>query len=123
MNPVILHWSDAAEADLLNSIDGPVGQLIIELSAQAAAVARSVVRVRSVPGTRRTRAGRNSTARPPGFLKGDIRTHLARGSLGGLYGGVNSAADPSIFLEYPASQLTRKYPFLTTALDSIVGSF
>lgn len=123
MSTVVLHWSDAAEAELLNSVDGPVGRLIMELSYRAAAVARSAAPVRAVPGTRRTRAGRNSTARAAGFLKADIRTHLARGSLGGLYGGVNAAADPAIFLEYPASQMDRKYPFLTTALDAITGSF
>jgi hypothetical protein len=41
------------------------------------------------------------------------------GSRGGLYGGVNAEADPTIFLEKPAEQMDRKYPFLTTGLDSL----
>lgn len=118
-----VRWHEAALHEELNSIDGPVGRLILELSDEAAKIARSVVRVRNVPGDRRHRAGRTSNARPPGFLKADIRTHIARGSLGGLYGGVNAAADPSIFLEYPAEQMDRKYPFLTTALDAIVARY
>lgn len=120
---LVIKWHEARLREELNSIDGPVGRFIMEVSAEAAQIARAVVRVRQVPGTRRTRAGRGSTARAPGFLKGDIRTHIARGSLGGLYGGVNAAADPGLYLEYPASQMHRKYPFLTTALDEIVARY
>jgi hypothetical protein len=121
---LVIKWREDQLHELLNSVDGPVGRLIAELSAEAAQIARSAVRVRSVPGTRRTRAGRGSSARPPGFLKADIRVHgPVRGSLGGLYGGVNAAADPAVFLEYPAAQMTRKYPFLTTALDEIVARY
>lgn len=107
-------WDEAALADLLNSPDGPVGELIAELSARAAVVARATVPVR------RSRAGRNSTARPPGFTKAGITVHgPVTGSRGGLYGGVNAPADPSIFLETPADQMNRKYPFLTAGLDSL----
>lgn len=112
----------AATHALLNDPAGPVGQLVAEVSEQAARIARSAVRVRQVPGTRRTRAGRHSTARPPGFTKASIRVHgPVIGSRGGLYGGVNAEGNPGIFLEYPAEQMTRKYPFLTTALDAIQG--
>lgn len=113
-------WDDAAVYDLLNSPDGPVGRLIAELSERGAMVARSVVRVRKVPGTRRTRAGRNSTAWPPGFTKAGIRVHgPVIGSRGGLYGGVNAPFNPGLFLEHPAEQMSRSYPFLTTAMDSL----
>ena len=115
----VIRWHEAALEEELNSIDGPVGRLIMELSDQAALIARAAVRVRNVPGDRRHRAGRGSTASPPGFTKASIRTHIARGSLGGLYGGVNAAGNPGLFLEYPASQMDRKYPFLTVALDAI----
>ena len=115
MNAVI--WDDAAIQDLLNSPDGPVGQLIAELSERAATVARNTVRVRT------TRAGRHSTARPPGFTRAGIRVHgPVIGSGGGLYGGVNAPADPTIFLEQPAEQMHRAYPFLTTGLESLEGS-
>lgn len=117
-----LHLDRAAMDAMLNDPAGPVGQLVAELSAQAAQIARASVRVRGVPGTRRTRAGRHSSARPPGFTKASIVVHgPVVGSRGGLYGGVNAAGNPGIFLEYPAEQMTRKYPFLTTALDAIQG--
>jgi hypothetical protein len=123
---LVLRWNQARLEDLLNSPDGPVGRLIAELSGQAAAVARSAVRVRSVPGTRRTRAGRNSTAVPPGFTKASIRVHgPVTGSRGGLYGGVNAALVPTVFLEHDpdgAEQMDRQYPFLTTGLESLAGS-
>jgi hypothetical protein len=107
-------WDDKAVYDLLNSADGPVGELILELSERAAAVAKSVVRVRTQRG--------GSTARPPGFTKASIKVHFpAWGSLGLLYGGVNASADPTIFLEYPASQMTQSYPFLTMGLFSLEG--
>jgi hypothetical protein len=121
-----IDWDEAALDDLLNSIEGPVGQLIAELSLRASVVATSVVHVR--PGTPASATtGRTSNARPPGFTKARIRPHLARGSVtGGLYGGVNSPADPTIFLEQPASQIANlghRFPFLTTGLYSLEGTF
>jgi hypothetical protein len=109
---------DAAWDDTFKSPDGPVGQLIAELSAQVASVARSAVRVRT------SRAGKNSTARAPGFTKSSIAVHGPFiGEAGSLYGGANAAADPAIFLEQPASQMHSKYPFLTTGLDSLQDEF
>ncbi len=114
---VDIRWDDKAVFDLLNSADGPVGQLIGELSDRAATVARAVVRVRRPRGE-----GPNSTARPPGFTKASIRSHFpAWGTLGLIYGGVNAAADPTIFLEMPAEQMHERYPFLTTGLFSLEG--
>lgn len=114
---------DAAITALLTDPAGPVGELIAELSGQAAAVARIVVHVR--PGTPRSGAwSARSTARPPGFTRASIRVHgPVIGSGGGLYGGVNAAADPAVFLEYPAEQMYESYPFLTTALDSLSEFF
>lgn len=106
---------DAAVADLLNGSDSPVADLLRELSERAALVARGRVRVR-VPGTDRT--GVTSNARPPGFTKASIRVNMNRGTGGTLYGGVEAAEDPSIFLEEPAEQ-EREFPFLTTGLDSL----
>lgn len=119
----VLHWRDAALDDLLYSPDGPVGRLIAELSEQVATVARSVVHVRTLdPLDRRRRAGHGSSAAPVGWTKAGIRVHgPVRGTRGGMYGGVNAPADPAIFLEYPASQMEEKYPFLTTGLDSLAG--
>lgn len=119
----VIIWDDAALAGLLNDPAGPVGQLIAELSERGAVVARAEVRVRQIPGTRRTRAGRNSTAHPPGYTRDSIHVHgPVLGSRGGLYGGVNSAGSPTFFLEAEpdgAEQMTRRYPFMSTALDSL----
>jgi hypothetical protein len=117
-------WSQEAINGLMNSVDGPVARMLNELSAQVAAVARQAVPVRNPARGSRGWAGRNSTAQPPGYTKALIRPHLGRGALtGNLYGGANAPGNPGIFLEYPASQMTHKYPFLTTGLDSIIGSF
>lgn len=107
--------------DLVNDPAGPVGKLLAELADKGSAVAKSVVHVRSERGNRHTRAGRNSTARPPGFTKASIHSHGPVRGDRGLYASVNAQADPAIFLETPAQQLTRSYPFLTTALDSLEG--
>lgn len=116
-------WDEAALDDLLNSVEGPVGMLIAELSLRAAVVATTVVHVR--PGTPASATtGATSNARPPGFTKANIRPHgPVIGTRGGLYGGVNAPADPSIFLEMPAEQMHREYPFLTTGLWSLEGTF
>lgn len=113
---------DIALYELLNAADGPVGLLITELSLRASVVAATVVHVR--PGTPASATtGRTSNARPPGFTKARVRPHLAWGAATGkIYGGVNAPADPSIFLEDPASQMHRPYPFLTTGLDSLIGT-
>jgi hypothetical protein len=106
-------WDEAAIEDLLQSVDGPVGQMVQELSGQIAVVARNTVHIRTGPG--------GSTANPPGFTRGTITAHLGYGS-NGIFGGANAAADPAIFLEYPADQMEHgPYPFLTTGLWSIAG--
>lgn len=111
-------WSDAEIQWLLTSPEGPVGELIGELSEKAAAVARGAVHVR--PGTAKSATtGHGSNARPPGFTKADIRVHGPVRGAYGMYGGVNAAADPTIFLELPARQMDRRYPFLTVGLDSL----
>lgn len=123
LGDVTIEWDDRALDDLLNSMDGPVGMLISELSLRAALVATTVVHV--LPGTPRSGYwnSRSTAVRPPGYTKSRIRPHLAYGSrTGHLYGGVNAPAAPSIWLEMPAEQMYETYPFLTTGLWSLVGS-
>ena len=118
--PYSFIFRPAAVDDLLNDPAGPVGQLIAELSERAADVARISVPVRD-PATRdrRRRAGRGSSALPPGYTKARIRRHGPVRGHSSLYGGVNAPGNPGIFLEYPAIQYSRKCPFLTTGLDSL----
>ena len=118
MNSVRLN--DAAIEEMLMDPVGPVGVMLAEMSEQIVTVAVAVVPVRD-PATRdrRKRAGRNSSARPPGFTKASIHAHGPVRGIFNLYAGANAAADPAIFLEQPADQLDRKYPFLTTGLESL----
>jgi hypothetical protein len=122
----VVRWNYPAVDELLNSLDGPVGRLIAELSGRAASIARRRVHVR--PGTPGSTVWNEatSTAWPPGYTRASIRTHLARGArTGKLYGGVNASGSPTFFLEYPprgAEQMTDRYPFLTTALDELAGT-
>lgn len=106
----------AAVFELVNSETGPVGDLMRDLSERAAAIARAKVRVRS-GGTR----SMQSDARPPGFTRASIRTAVNRAGSGLLYGGIGAAEDPSVFLEEPAEQMDRTYPFLTTGVYSLEG--
>jgi hypothetical protein len=105
---------EAAIFELLNAPDGPVGRLLMELGERAAAVARAKVRVRHG-----NTWSRRSDARPPGYTLASIHPVIGYDSQGLIYGGVHAAGDPGIFLEYPAEQETREYPFLTTGLDSL----
>lgn len=115
-----VHLSDAAIYDLLNGAGGPVTRMLSEMSERAAAVARATVPVRHLDidsGRRHSRHG-VSTSFPPGYTLVSIHANVHW--YGGLvYGGVAAAEEPTIFLEDPAEQMHRKYPFLSTAFDSL----
>jgi hypothetical protein len=119
-------WDDGELEAVLNGPGGLVADLLTELSTRAALVATATVHVR--PGTTRSTVwSPRSTARPPGFTKRRIRPHLGwGGETGGIFGGVNAPANPSILLEKPAVQIAvyeHKFPFLTTGLDSLEAAF
>ena len=103
---------DAAVYDLTNGPDGPVTQLMVELSEQAAVVARARAHVRHTPSW-----SVRSDASPVGFMLASIRTDV-RWYNGLVYGGAAAALDPTVFLEDPRVDRER-YPFLTTGLDSL----
>lgn len=109
---------DKAIFALLNDEDDMVGRFIQELAGQAAATARAVVPVRTTPTW-----GLHSNARPPGFTKAAIRTERGHTGTGHFWASANAPEDPAVFLEEPAEQLHRKYPFLTTGLWSLEGTF
>ena len=114
-----IHLNDAAIYDMLNGADGPVAKLLDEISERAAAVARATVPVRRphVGSSRRARHGL-STSFPPGYTLVSIHANV-HWYQGLIYGGVAAVEEPTIFLEYPAEQMHRKYPFLSTAFDSL----
>lgn len=113
-----VYISQEAVDEFLRDIDGPIGDLMRELSTQIADVARQKVRVR-IPGTHRT--GRTSNSNAPGYTKAHITTTVGHAKThdGLLFGGANAPANPGIFLEAPAQQMHEKYPFLTTGLWSV----
>jgi len=116
LNDVTIHQEEVDK--LMRDIDGPVGDLMRDVSKQIANVAREKVRVRT-PGTHRT--GRTSNSKTPGYTKSRITSTVGHSKLhdGLLFGGAEAPGDPGIFLEAPAEQMHEKYPFLTTGLWSV----
>ena len=110
--------SQEAVDELMRNIDGPVGDLMRDVSKEMADVARTKVRVR-IPRTDRT--GRTSNANPPGYTKEHITSTVGHAKThdGILFGGAEAPGNPGIFLEAPAEQMHEKYPFLTTGLWSV----
>lgn len=120
MSEFQVHLNDVVIYDMLNGAEGPVAQYLDEVSERAAAVARANVPVRHPrlgPPRRRHRGG-ISTSFPPGYTLVSIHANVHWYN-GLIYGGVAAAEEPTIFLEYPAEQMHRKYPFLSTAFDSL----
>lgn len=117
----------ASVDDLLHDPVGPVGLLIGELSERAATVARDTANV--FPGTPRSTVWNPATSSailPSGVTRESIHVHgPVRGTRGGMYGGVNVIMLPAIFLEFPprgSVQMYDRYPFMTTGLDSLIGT-
>jgi len=115
-----IHLNDAAIYDLLEGPDGPVAAMLDAISERAAAVARATVPVRHPQfGSRRRRhRGGISTSFPPGYTLVSIHSNVHWYN-GLIYGGIAAVEEPTIFLEYPAEQMERRYPFMSTAFDSL----
>lgn len=116
-----VHLNDVVIYDMLNGMDGPVALMLDEISERAAAIARATVRVRhldfDIPRRRRHSRG-VSTSFPPGYTLVSIHSNVHWYN-GLIYGGIAAVELPTIFLEYPAEQMHRKYPFMSTAFDSM----
>jgi hypothetical protein len=110
-----VHLSEPAIYDLLNGADGPVYAWLDRISEQAAAVARAKVHVRHTASWK----SQTSTAFPPGYTLVSIHSNVHWYN-GLLYGGIAAVELPTIFLEYPAEQMHRQYPFMSTAFDYII---
>lgn len=110
-----VHLDDAAIYDLLNGADSPIAAELDRMSEQAAAIARSNAPVRKLG---RRHLGTDSTSFPPGYTLVSIHANV-HWYQGLIYGGIAAEEEPTIFLEYPASQMDRKYPFMSTAFDTI----
>lgn len=115
-----IDWDNADLEWLLNSPDGPVGQMLEEMAAKATAVALAKAPVQSPRTWSWTMKGSTSyQPRSEGYLKGTIRPHMGYTKSGQLFSGVNAAYGPTLFLERPAKQMHHIYPFMTEALWSV----
>ena len=116
---VNVNWDDAAIEDLLHSLDGPVGRFLTEKADEMTQVARVAAPVQKPQNFSWGKHSSSYLPRSFGYLKGSVHAKVGYTQSGGLYGGVNSAYGPTLFLERPARQLHRLYPFLSTALYSV----
>jgi hypothetical protein len=108
---------EAAFEALLTDPDGPVGQFLAEAAAQITDVARAKA---PVMWRKNYWTERSNAVRPPGTTKASVHSHgPALDAAGDLYSGANAAGNPTVFLEKPAKQMHREYPFLTSGLWSV----
>ena len=108
-----VHLDDAEIYTLLNGWASPIAQLLEEISTLAVKKARARVPIR-----RSISRGANSTSFPPGYTYASIRTNVHHHQ-GLIYGGIAAEEEPTVYLEAPAEQMERKYPFMSTAFDEI----
>lgn len=102
---------------LLKDPAGPVGQFLAEAANQITDVARAEAPVMK---GKNYWTEKSNAVRPPGTTKASVHSHgPALDTAGDLYSGANAVANPTIFLEKPARQLKREYPFLTSSLWSV----
>jgi hypothetical protein len=115
--PNHIELDQAAIDDLLHDPEGPVGEFLAEAAAQITSDARTRA---PVMNRKNYRSEKSNAVRPPGTTRGSVHSHgPAIDAAGDLYSGANALADPTIFLEAPAKQMHRQYPFLTTGLWSV----
>lgn len=109
-----VHLDDSAITALMRDPFGPVGRLLFEKATEGFAIAQGIVPVRH--GNVWSEA--TTSASPEGFTKASLHPKLGSTSRG-LYGSVNAAFEPTVFLEKPAEQMHFARPFLTTTLWTI----
>jgi hypothetical protein len=115
-----IKWDDAELEWLLHSMDGPVGKFLEEKAVEMAAIAVTLAPVQQV---KNWSWGKNSSSYMPrslGYLKSSVTPHMGYTRGGMLFGGVNAAYGPTLFLEKPADQMHHVYPFMSTALYAAV---
>ncbi len=108
-----VHLDDQSIYELLNAADSPVAVLLEQISERAADYARAAVPIRKT----RLRRSLKSTSFPPGYTLESIRTNV-HWYQGLIYGGIAAEELPTIFLEYPAVQMSRAWHFMTEAFES-----
>lgn len=115
-----IEWDDAELENMLNTPGGLVGEMLEDLSAQAASVAKGAAPVQT-PRTY-SWSKKYSTSYMPwsgGYTKANVRAHMGYTKGGTLFGGVNAPYGPTLYLTKPAKQMHHSYPFMTTGLYSV----
>jgi hypothetical protein len=115
-----IDWNERELEDLLNSPEGPVGELLEDLAQRAALAAKAAAPVQKPSSFSYGKKG-SSSYMPwsGGYTKAKIRPVMGFTKGGKLFSGVNSPFGPTLFLEHPARQLHHPYPFMTTGLYSV----
>jgi hypothetical protein len=104
---------------MLNGPDGLVGRFLQEESLKMAAAARLAAPLQK-PWNYSWGPGSTSyMPRSQGYLKSTVAPHMGYTRDRVIYGGVNAAYGPTLFLEKPADQLHHSYPFLSDTLYSV----
>jgi hypothetical protein len=113
---------DGLEIDvLLDTEDGMVGEYLREKADEVAMLARAEAPVRTGFAWNNS-ATPTSNASPPGYLKASIHGKVGRSArTGHIYGSANVAADPALFITYPAIQIHSPNLFMSTALYSVTS--
>lgn len=114
---------EAAMEDMLHSEDGLVGRYIRGLGIQAAAIAKALAperKARNMSWSQSKSTSYPSVKWPGQLLKSSVHAAFGYSKTGQMYGGVNAAYGPTLFLTKPAEQIhTGRSLFMTDALDSV----
>lgn len=119
---VTLNLDETELEDMLQSPDGLVGRYINGLSIQMGNAARSGAPAKSPLNESWHPAKSTSypSAKWPGqTLRESIHAVFKYNKAGQMYGGVNAAYGPTLFLTKPARQIHREYTFMTDALYEV----
>lgn len=116
-----IEFDDAMIEEMLNSVEGPVGQFLTEKMIELTAL----VGVKApIQKPENYSWGKHSTSYMPrsmGYLKGTVRPHMGYTKSGQLFAGTNAAYGPSLFLERGGGRYghARLIPFMTEALYAV----
>lgn len=118
-----INWFEDELEDVLNGPDDLVGTYLRGKSDDMYKIAEAAAPIQKPQNF--SWSPRKSDSYMPdsmGFLQGKIRPHMGYTNKGTLFAGVNAPYGPTLFLEKPARQLHRAYPFLSTALYSVTSA-
>ena len=115
---------EAAMDDMLHSPDGLVGTYINGLAIQMGYAARAGAPAKSPQNeswmpVKSTSYPSLKYPSPEGGLRASIKSVFGYTKAGNMYGGVNAAYGPTLFLTKPAKQIHRVYTFMTDALYGV----